>query len=160
MPAMITMAQMQTQRLWHFAAYVSVDDEKSAEDAYNKLMLFYNKETGGFNSNYDDVLATKDAIFGLSYYWLLADFDDDTDNDENDNSTGIDKPTKPIVNVTEKRIRKILLQQTNPIQAVLRQRKSSKPRQNLLLQAPNSSLCSSCYDFCRRCNAYNKEKEK
>ncbi len=84
------------------SAYASVDDEKSAEDAYNKLMLFYNKETGGFNSNYDDVLATKDAIFGLSYYWLLADFDDDTDNDENDNLTGIDKPTKPIVNVTEK----------------------------------------------------------
>ncbi len=101
-------------------------------------MLFYNKETGGFNTVIMMMfLATKDAIFGLSYYWLLADFDDDTDNDEkNDNSTGIDKPTKPIVNVTEKRIRKILLQQTNPIQAVLRQRKSSKPRQNLLLQAP------------------------
>ena len=86
------------------AAYVSVLDEESAEDAYNKLMLFYNKETGSFTSNYDDVLATKDAIFGLSYYWLIADLDDE-DDDYNDPSTGTDKeekPTSPIVNIKDK----------------------------------------------------------
>lgn len=84
------------------AAFVSADDEAAANDAYSKLMLFYNKETGGFNSNFDDVLATKDAIFGLSYYWLFADFDDDADDDENDNSTVTDKEEKPIVNIKDK----------------------------------------------------------
>ncbi|MDE5996062.1 MAG: hypothetical protein K2G56_04015, partial [Eubacterium sp.] len=83
------------------AAYVSVLDEESAEDAYNKLMLFYDKETGGFTSNYDDVLATKDAIFGLSYYWLIADLDEE----DNNPSTGTDKeekPANPIVNIKDK----------------------------------------------------------
>ncbi|MDE5670197.1 MAG: NPXTG-anchored protein [Eubacterium sp.] len=87
------------------AAFVSADDEAAANDAYSKLMLFYNKETGGFNSSFDDILATKDAIFGLSYYWLLADIDDDTDDDENDNSTVTDneeKPANPIVNIKDK----------------------------------------------------------
>ena len=74
------------------AAYVSIDEKDLADDAYNKLMLFYNKETGGFNSNYDDVLATKDAIFGLSKYRSTADFDDaSTGKDEEE------KPTNPIV---------------------------------------------------------------
>ncbi|MDE6111367.1 MAG: hypothetical protein K2F65_05565 [Eubacterium sp.] len=80
------------------AAYSSVLDEEMAEDAYNKLMLFYNKETGGFTSDYDDALATKDAIYGLSYYWLIADFDDNfgDDDDYNDPSTGTDKEEKPV----------------------------------------------------------------
>lgn len=84
------------------AAYVALDDEKSANDAYSKLMLFYNEETGSFNSNYDDVLATKDAVFGLSCYRLLADFGED---DNNYPSTGTDKeekPTSATVNIKDK----------------------------------------------------------
>lgn len=85
------------------AAYVSLGDEALAEDAYNKLMLFYNKETGGFTSNYDDALATKDAIFGLSYYWIIADPDDNTDDNNNSTGTGNEeKPAKPIVNTNDK----------------------------------------------------------
>ena len=87
------------------AAYTSVLDEDAAEDAYNKLMLFYNKETGGFTSNYDDVLATKDAIFGLSYYMLLADFDFGDDDDSNKPVTEPDKeekPVSPVVNIKDK----------------------------------------------------------
>ncbi|MDE6723926.1 MAG: hypothetical protein K2J55_07000, partial [Eubacterium sp.] len=76
------------------AAYASIDEKELADDAYNKLMLFYNKETGGFNSNYDDVLATKDAIYGLSNYRSLADTDDTSDKEE--------KPTNPIVSIKDK----------------------------------------------------------
>lgn len=82
------------------AAYSSVDEKEAADDAYNKLMLFYSNETGGFTSNFDDILATKDAIFGLSYYWLIADFDEE-DNTNNNTSDKEEKPAKPIVNIKD-----------------------------------------------------------
>ncbi len=83
------------------AAYISVDDSRAAEDAYNKLMLFYNKETGGFKGSYDDIVATKDAILGLSYYWLIADIDDGT-NENPGSSDKEEKPTVPVVNIKDK----------------------------------------------------------
>lgn len=84
------------------AAFSALDDKEAADDAYNKLMLFYDEKTGSFTSNYDDVLATKDAVFGLSYYVLLADFDLDDWGEAEDDPDIIVKPVTPITSVADK----------------------------------------------------------
>lgn len=54
------------------AAAVSAGDKETADDAFDKLMLFYDKEEGCFVSDYDNIIATKSAVFGISYYMLIA----------------------------------------------------------------------------------------
>ena len=86
------------------AAFSVLEDQEAADDAYNKLMLFYDEKTGGFTSNYDDVMATKDAILGLSHYVFLADFDfGDLEEDEDDTTA---KPATPITSVADKNANK------------------------------------------------------
>ena len=81
------------------AAYSAMFEIDLANEAYEELMLFYNSETGGFNADYDPIYATKDALFGLSYYMLVKIFDDiefpefPEDGEEEDSQ----KPTKPVV---------------------------------------------------------------
>lgn len=57
------------------AAYCAVGNKAMADAAYDKLMLFYDKETGGFTAAYDEYIATADAIFGMEYYLAIADED-------------------------------------------------------------------------------------
>lgn len=74
------------------AAAVCVNDKAMADDAYHKLMLFYDEESGCFTSNYDDEIATKDAIFGLSYYLGMADKDEPVTDKPSEPST--EQPTE------------------------------------------------------------------
>ena len=57
------------------AAYSAVGNKEMADAAYEKLMLFFDAETGGFTASYDEYYATADAIFGMEYYLPLADKD-------------------------------------------------------------------------------------
>ncbi|MDE7124110.1 MAG: NPXTG-anchored protein, partial [Eubacterium sp.] len=57
------------------AAYSTVGNKAMADAAYDKLMLFYDNETGGFTAAYDEYYATADAIFGMEYYLDIADAD-------------------------------------------------------------------------------------
>ena len=57
------------------AAYSAVGNKEMADAAYEKLMLFFDEETGGFIASYDEYYATADAIFGMEYYLPLADND-------------------------------------------------------------------------------------
>lgn len=95
------------------AAFSALDDKEAADDAYNKLMLFYDEKTGGFTGNYDDVLATKDAVFGLSYYVLLADFDFGDWGDDDDDPGQVVKPVTPITSVADKNSNKEDSKDTN-----------------------------------------------
>ncbi len=58
------------------AAYSALSDKAAADAAYDKLMLFYDDETGGFTGSWDDYYATADALFGLEYYAETADADE------------------------------------------------------------------------------------
>lgn len=69
------------------AAAVCAGDKNTADDAYNKLMRFYNKETGGFIGSYDDIISTQDAVFGLGYYLSFAEEDEPAGKPETDVST-------------------------------------------------------------------------
>ena len=84
------------------AAFSAIEDQEAADDAYNKLLLFYDEKTGGFTSNYDDIMATKDAIVGLSYYVLLADFDFGDIKEDDDKQDEVAKPATPIASVADK----------------------------------------------------------
>lgn len=55
------------------AAYSAVGNKEMADNAYDKLMLFYNEETGGFIASYDEVLSTTNALFGMEYYMNIFD---------------------------------------------------------------------------------------
>lgn len=57
------------------AAYSAVGNKEMADAAYEKLMLFFDAETGGFTASYDEYYATADAIFGMEYYLPIADKD-------------------------------------------------------------------------------------
>ena len=57
------------------AAYSAVGNKEMADAAYEKLMLFFDEETGGFTASYDEYYATADAIFGMEYYLPIADKD-------------------------------------------------------------------------------------
>lgn len=55
------------------AAYSAILNKDMADKAYDKLVKFYNAETGGFNGEWDELLSTRNAIFGLQYYLPIAD---------------------------------------------------------------------------------------
>lgn len=57
------------------AAYSVTDNKEMADRAYDKLMLFYDKTTGGFKADYNPYYATADALYGMSFYVYLADED-------------------------------------------------------------------------------------
>lgn len=61
------------------SAYVCLDDDEKADEAY-KLLIdnFYDSTTGGFTSAYDPYYATADAVYGMSFYYsyLLSREDD------------------------------------------------------------------------------------
>ena len=57
------------------AAYAASKNKAMADQVYEKLLLFYDEETGGFIASYDEYLATADALFGMEYYINIADED-------------------------------------------------------------------------------------
>lgn len=84
------------------AAYSAVGNKAMADAAYDKLMLFYDAETGGFTAAYDEYIATADAIFGMKYYLNVA--DEDKPANEPATEQPAEKPTEAPANgeVTEK----------------------------------------------------------
>lgn len=61
------------------AAYSAAGKTEKANETYDLLISkFYNAETGGFDSDFESIAATKDALFGLEIY--LASTEDDTVN--------------------------------------------------------------------------------
>lgn len=84
------------------AAYSAVGNKAMADAAYDKLMLFYDAETGGFTAAYDEYIATADAIFGMEYYLNVA--DEDKPANEPATEQPAEKPTEAPANgeVTEK----------------------------------------------------------
>ena len=73
------------------AAYSAVGNKEMADKAYDKLMLFFDEETGGFSGAYDDYYATADAIFGLEYYLAFYVNDPDPEAPAEDPTT--EEPT-------------------------------------------------------------------
>lgn len=73
------------------AAYSAVGNKEMADAAYEKLMLFFDAETGGFSGAYDDYYATSDAIFGMEYYLLVADNDPEAETPTDEPAT--EEPT-------------------------------------------------------------------
>ena len=69
------------------AAYSAVFNKEMADAAYDKLMLFFDEETGGFSGLYDDYYATADALFGLEYYLSFY-------NNDPDPEAPTEEPTK------------------------------------------------------------------
>lgn len=55
------------------AAYSTLNNKEMADAAYDKLMLFYDDETGGFIASYDEYISTVDALFGMEGYMKLID---------------------------------------------------------------------------------------
>lgn len=55
------------------AAYSVLGNREKADEACDKLMLFYSEKTGGFNASYNDYITTADAIFGMEYYMNVSD---------------------------------------------------------------------------------------
>ncbi len=85
------------------AAAVCAQDKEMADDAFGKLMLFYNSKTGGFDSEYNDFISTQDAIFGLSHYFCYA--EEDKPEPE---KPGITQPAeKPSTQVSDKTENKV-----------------------------------------------------
>ena len=82
------------------AAYSAVRNKEMAEKAYDKLMLFFDEETGGFSGLYDDYYATADALFGLEYYLSFYMNDPDPEapiEDPTEEPTTEDETTEPVV---------------------------------------------------------------
>lgn len=74
------------------AAYSALNDKERADAAYDKLMLFFNGETGGFTGSWDDYYATSDALFGLEYYAEIADADEPAQPDKKPETKPETKP--------------------------------------------------------------------
>ena len=59
------------------AAYSADGNKAKADEIYDILINnFFDEETGGFISDYDEYYATADAVFGISVYLPLADEDE------------------------------------------------------------------------------------
>lgn len=60
-------------------AYSALGDKEKADSVYDMLIdKFYDKETGGFKAEYDPYYATSDAVYGISFYRMIADEDKNT----------------------------------------------------------------------------------
>lgn len=60
------------------AAYSADGNKAKADEIYDILINnFFDEETGGFISDYDEYYATADAVFGISVYLPLADEDEE-----------------------------------------------------------------------------------
>lgn len=60
-------------------AYSALGDKEKADNVYDMLIdKFYDKETGGFKAEYDPYYATSDAVYGISFYRMIADEDKNT----------------------------------------------------------------------------------
>lgn len=96
------------------AAAVCADDKEMADDAYSKLMLYYNRETGGFDSAYDDFISTQDAIFGLGYYLYYAEEDKPEENKPSDNTQITEKPSVQQPEKTTDRVQESAKEKRSP----------------------------------------------
>lgn len=60
-------------------AYSALGDKEKADSVYDMLIdKFYDEETGGFKAEYDPYYATADAAYGISFYRMIADEDENT----------------------------------------------------------------------------------
>lgn len=64
-------------------AYSALGDKEKADSVYDLLINnFYDSETGGFKAEYDPYYATSDAVYGISFYRIIADEDKNTPSAE------------------------------------------------------------------------------
>lgn len=67
-------------------AYSALGKKEKADSVYDLLInKFYDEETGGFKAEYDPYYATADAVYGISFYKMIA--------DDDKNITTAEKPT-------------------------------------------------------------------
>ena len=77
------------------AAYSADGSKEKADEIYDILIEnFYDEQTGGFVSDFDEYYATADAVFGISVYLPLADANDEGDSSQPVSEEKEDKPEK------------------------------------------------------------------
>ena len=77
------------------AAYSADGSKEKADEIYDILIEnFYDEQTGGFVSDFDEYYATADAVFGISVYLPLADANDEGDSSQSVSEEKEDKPEK------------------------------------------------------------------